>query len=104
MKAKPKEEAIFTAYQGNKISWKLTAYFKDEKYKLIFQKFNRIQPSKEQRLNGVKKKRVLIDQKTYFFSNLTNVDASKLPNPELATEFINKFKSIQKMSFIPVIG
>lgn len=83
-----KDDAIYTGYQGNRLSWKLKVYFNNEKYKFVFQKFNRTDPSKEQSTQGIKKKRILINEKIYFFSNLTSINVLKLPNPFLASDFL----------------
>ena len=88
MKIQAEDDPIFVVYQGNRISWKLKVYFDDEKYKLVFQKFHRTQPTQEQRIQGMKKKRILLSQKIYFFSNLINIETIKLPSASLATEFL----------------
>lgn len=81
-------EPIFTGYQGNRISWKLMVFLKNEKYRLVFQKFDRTQPTKDERSAGIKKKRILLEQKIYFFTNLTGINTLKLPSPLLAEQFL----------------
>lgn len=90
------DQRIFVGYHGNRLSWKLSAYFNTEKYKLVFENFERTQPTREQKKNGEKATRVLLQKKTFFFNTLDNIEPPKLPCPQLGREFKKNMLEKQK--------
>lgn len=93
---KENNQIIFVGHHGNRISWKLTASKGQGKYRLLFEKFDRTQVTRDQRKQGLKAKRILLNTKTYYFTTAENIDTQKLPCPVLGVKFLNKLDEIKQ--------
>ncbi|WP_323086588.1 hypothetical protein [Providencia alcalifaciens] len=87
-------EIVFRKVKGNTFSECFTAFYNGEKYKLVFQKFKRDQVSKEDKLKGIKPRRVLLQETKHYFTTLENVEFSLLPCKELTKLFCEEFKLV----------
>lgn len=95
---KNESQIIYVGHHGNRISWKLLASYDGEKYKLVFQKYDRTQPTKEDRLNGIKPRRILKKSRSFFFSELENINIDLLPCPVLGARLLEKINKSKDKS------
>lgn len=85
---------IYTGYSGNRISKKLTVFFNGKKYRFLFQKFDRTQPTREERSIGIKAQRILRSEKELFFSSLENIDFNLFPFQDFRDDLIIKLNLV----------
>ncbi|WP_436659654.1 hypothetical protein [Acinetobacter sp. P1(2025)] len=83
-------QIIYKGYSGNSISYKLVVCLKGGKYCLILKKFKRAMLSDRERKLGFKTGRILLFERSYFFSNLSKIDSTRFPCPDLIEDFLVK--------------
>lgn len=61
---------IYTRYSGNRKSEKLQIFQIGSKYRFLYQKLNRTNPSQAERLKGFKPQRLVVHEEVFEFDRL----------------------------------
>lgn len=80
-------ELLYQQYSGNRKSDKLQVFKMGSKFRFVYGKYTRTNPSQAERKQGFKPTRILTHEETFDFEHLQNVDFKAYPFHHLLTDF-----------------
>lgn len=80
-------QPLYQKYSGNRESDKLQVYKMGDKFRFVYRKYTRSNPSQAERQKGFKPTRIQTHEEIFDFDSIVNVDFKAYPFNHLLTDF-----------------
>ncbi|EGY28700.1 hypothetical protein Rin_00013610 [Candidatus Regiella insecticola 5.15] len=91
-------DQIYHKKSGSKLRKMLTVYSDGEKFQLRFLIMDRTDPTRLEKANGIKPKRIILMDKEFFFDNMKDLRSNikHMPLSEMVVDFMKNFMADKK--------